>query len=446
MTSPLRVVVIGDLEATRLLCTLLTEEGAETIHLLAPDEPSLRTAFADPVAGVAVIVRGDVVALRYALLAENLQPAVPMVVTVFDRTIGQQLASVVPNCTVTSPADVAAPAVVAACIHPTALAVLGGGAAARAVVDRDGVAAVTPWHPERPGPADRLARWVPHRYGGSEGLLVAGLLGLAAIIAIEWALAVLVLHESVLEALYASTRLVATVGPADATSHGAPGWYLVVSALLMLTGIGFTGALVAGLVEWIVSARTASFAGPRSVPRGHHVVVAGLGQVGLRVGQLLRELLVPCVVVERSAEAQNLPRARTSRLPVVIGDAADPGVLHRVGVTRARALAALGSDDLDNVAVVISALALAPGVQTVLRAGEDPAVEETTSLFRIGRVVDVSAMTAAWVCASVRGEHPVVAYAHAGMVGVLTSAGDRRRPAPTRCRCDRYPRGYSALD
>ena len=249
------------------------------------------------------------------------------------------------------------------------------------------------------------------------------------------------LHEGILDAFYASTRLVATVGPADAPSHDAPGWYLVVSALLMLTGIGFTGALVAGLVEWIVSARTTSLAGPRSIPVRHHVVISGLGQVGLRVGQLLRELRVPCVVVERAAEAPNLPQARASRLPVVIGDAADLAVLERVGLPRARALAALGSDDLDNVAVVISALALSPGVQTVLRAGEDPAVEETTSLFRIGRVADVSAMTAAWVCASVRGEQPVVAYAHAGMVGVLTAQGDRRRPAPTRCRCDTIPPG-----
>jgi hypothetical protein len=102
---------------------------------------------------------------------------------------------------------------------------------------------------------------------------------------------------------------------------------------------------------------------------------------------------------------------------------------------RARALAALGSDDLDNVAVVISALALAPGVQTVLRAGEDPAVEETTSLFRIGRVTDVSALTAAWVCASVRGQRPIVAYAHTRLVGVLTDHGDGRRATVRRCRC-----------
>lgn len=435
MTSPPRVVVIGDLEATRLLCTLLGQEGADPVHLLAPDEPALRAAFAEHVDAVAVVVRGDVLALRYALLTEHLQPEVPMAVTIFDRTMARQLSSVVPNCAVTSPADVAAPAVVAACVHPQAVAVLSSRSGPIAVVDRDGLTVTEAWHPRRPTLGERWGRWVPHRHGGTEGLLLAGLLGLVATIAVEWVLGVLVLHEGLLEAFYASIRLVATVGPADASAHDAPGWYLLVSALLMLTGIGFTGALVAGLVKWIVSARPAALVGPRSVPRRNHVVVAGLGQVGLRVAQLLRELGVPCVVVERSADVRNLPLARASRLPVVTGDASDRAVLAGVGVARARSLAALGSDDLDNVAVVISALALAPGVRTVLRAGEDPAVEETTSLFRIGRVVDVSAMTAVWVCASVRGERPVVAYAVDGLVGALGEDGDHRCGAPARCRC-----------
>lgn len=446
MNPPTRVVVIGDLESTRLVCTLLSGEGVDVVHLLAPDEAALRDAFAEPVDHVVVVVRGDVPALRYVLLAEHLHPQVPMVVTIFDRTMAAQLATVVPNCTITSPADVAAPAIVAACVEPGALAVLSSpatsdavgparGTGPQAVLDREGQAVVVPWQQQRERVGSRLARWLPHRSGGTDGLLLVGLLGLVAIIALEWVLGALVLHEGPLEALYAATRLVATVGPADASAHGAPGWYLAVSALLMLVGIGFTGALVAGLVEWIVSARTASFVGPRSIPRTGHVVVSGLGQVGLRVAQLLRELDVPVVVVERSGAARNLPLARSSRLPVVIGDAGERAVLHRVRLDRARALAALGSDDLDNVAVVISALGVAPGVETVIRAGEDPAVEETTSLFRIGQVADVAAMTAAWVCASVRGERPVVAYAADGLVGALSDTGDHRCPAPARCRC-----------
>ena len=430
-----RVVVIGDLEPTRLVCALLTQERADSVHLLDPDEAELRRVLEQPADAVAIVVRGDLLALRFALLVEHLQPGVPVVATIFDRTLGRHLAEVLPRCTVTSPADVAAPAVAAACLEDGALAVLAGKDGSRALVDGEDGARLVDWTPRRPGPVARVVQWMPHRYGGSEGLLLAGLGGLLGTLALEWVLAATVLHEGLLQGLYTSARLVATVGPASADAHGAPGWYLVVSAVLMLVGIAFTGALVAGLVEWIVGSRTAALIGPRRVPTGGHVVVSGLGQVGLRVAQLLRELRVPVVVVERLAEAPNLPAARADRIPVVVGDASSRAVLDRVAVQRARAVAALGSEDLDNVAVVINALAVAPDVRTVLRAGEGTAVTETTSLFRIGQVNDVAVMTAAWVCASVRGERPLVAWSGAHRFGVLTEDGEHRREAPVRCGC-----------
>jgi voltage-gated potassium channel Kch len=434
-TPTSRVVVIGDLEPTRLVCALLAEEGVTPVHLLDPDEPDLRRVLAGPADAVAIVVRGDLLALRFALLVEHLQPGVRVVVTIFDRTLGRHLEDVLPRCTVTSPADVAAPAIAAACLDDDALAVLAGPDGPCALVGREGEARLVPWSPGRTSAGTRLARWWPHRYGGSEGLLMAGLGGLLGTLVVEWVLAATVLHEGLLQALYGSARLVATVGPAAAEVHDAPGWYLVVSALLMLVGIAFTGALVAGLVEWIVGSRTASLVGPRRVPTRGHVVVSGLGQVGLRVAQLLRELDVPVVVVERLADVPNLPVARAARVPVVVGDAGSRAVLDRVRVRRARAVAALGSEDLDNVAVVINALAVAPGVRTVLRAGEGTAVTETTSLFRIGHVSDVSVMTAAWVCASVRGEQPVAAWSGAHRVGVLTADSERRRGVPQRCTC-----------
>ena len=431
---PPRVVVIGDLEPTRLVCTLLREDGSDPVHLLDPDEGALRAALATPADAVAVVVRGDLLALRFALLVEHLQPGVPVVVTIFDRTLARHLAEVMPRCTVTSPADVAAPAVAAACLDG-GLAVLADDGGVRRLVVDGAAAHLEPWTPRRGRWREGLARWWPHRYGGSEGLLLAGLAGLLGTLALEWTLAATVLHEGLLQGLYSSARLVATVGPAAADAHGAPGWYLVASAVLMLVGIAFTGALVAGLVEWIVGSRTAALVGPRRVPTRGHVVVSGLGQVGLRVAQLLRELRVPVVVVERVAGAPNLPVARAEHIPVVVGDASSRDVLERVGVSRARAVAALGSEDLDNVAVVINALAMAPEVRTVLRAGEGSAVTETTSLFRIGRVSDVAVMTAAWVCASVAGERPVVAWSAEHRVGVLTEAGGRRRAVPSRCGC-----------
>ena len=47
-------------------------------------------------------------ALRYALAAAHIHPSAPMMVTIFDRTIGDQLVRFLPECDVTSPADLAA--------------------------------------------------------------------------------------------------------------------------------------------------------------------------------------------------------------------------------------------------------------------------------------------------------------------------------------------------
>lgn len=432
------VLVVGNLEASRLLCTLLADEGCSVQHLPDADESALAKALTDEIVGVAIVVRGDLLALRVALLVEHLRPGVPMVVTIFDRTLGQHLAEVVPRCIVTSPADVAAPAVVAACIQPAALAVLPGPNGVQHLVDSpDGV--VLEPAPPRVAAADAwsqwLENWIPRRNGGSEGILLFGLFGLVLTIGVEWLLALTVLHEGPVAAFYSSARLVATVGPAEAEIHGAPGWYLAVSAILMLAGIALTGALVAGLVEWMLGPRSAGIIGPRSVPRRDHVVIAGLGQVGLRVAQLLRSLHVPVVVVERTAHAPNLDVARASKIPVVIGDASSRAVLQQLRTPQARAIAAMGSQDLDNIAVVINALAVSPTVGTVLRAGENAAVNETTSLFKIGHVTDVGVMTAAWVCASLRGRSPRAVWTAAHHVGVLDSQGDHRRAVPQHCAC-----------
>jgi hypothetical protein len=51
----------------------------------------------------------------------------PMMVTIFDRTIGDQLARFLPRCDVTSPADLAAPSLAGPCIQPGLLAVTRAG-------------------------------------------------------------------------------------------------------------------------------------------------------------------------------------------------------------------------------------------------------------------------------------------------------------------------------
>ena len=92
------------------------------------------------------------------------------------------------------------------------------------------------------------------------------------------------------------------------------------------------------------------------------------------------------MALERDPRAVNLRLARAAKVPVLIAHGEDREVLKKLSLHRARALAAMGSEDLDNIEVAIAALALAPDLRVVLRAGDDDVITETRSLFRIGEV------------------------------------------------------------
>ncbi len=431
------VVVIGDLEVARLTCRLLTQQGLRVTHLLAPSEIELSAAMTAEVSGVAVLVRRDVNALRYVLLTEHLCPGVLITATIFDRTVARQLAHAVPNCEVTSPADVAAPAVVARCLSASLVSVRTSTKDGGPFVYRTtgtGEPAVEPW--TVPSPLRRMLQRPRVGLGDATArMMLLGAGGLAAILVLDWVIGVLLLHERPVETFFAAARVLATVGPAEATGH-LQQWYLVVSALLMLLAVVFTALFTAGLIDWFASARTIGLVGRRTLPRRDHVVVVGLGQVGLRVAVTLKKLGVPLVGIERDADAANVRLARDAGIPVLIGHAEDEGVHRKVSLSRARAVAAMGSDDLDNIEVVIAALASAPDARMVLRAGEGDVIAETRSLFAIGDVVDVSLFSA--VVSSLRLQglrctliHPKETYVCAHLEG-----GDKVQTVrPPRCTC-----------
>jgi len=406
MSATRQAVVIGDTEVARRTCASLSEAGWQVHHLLEPTDAELSAALSAQVCAVAVLIRGDVTALRYALLVEHLLPRVRLVITVFDRTVADQLVRVVPNCQVTSPADSAVPSIIAACLGDDIVSVEQGDSGPVLVVDDgDGVTSVLAWQ----RPHGRMW-WLWNGITGqvrahdvTTRILITGLLGLLLTLVTDWVLSAVVLHEGGLRAFYIATRVVATVGPGDA-EQTAPSWYLLFSGFCMLATIGFTALFTAGVVNRLLSARSVGIVGVRTLPTRDHVVVVGLGQVGLRLSVRLRQLGVPVVVVERDPRANNLRLAKRAGVPVLIAHAEDRATLERLNLRRARALAAMGADDLDNVEVAIAARAVAPGARIVLRAGDDDVIAETRSLFRIGQVRDVSALTARAVTAYLAAE------------------------------------------
>ena len=108
-TTSGRHVLIGTTpEATRT-CAALTSRGADVVHLDSPSDVQLSDALQGHVTSVVVLLHDDTQALRYCLAAEHLRPGIPMVAALFDKTASAALVAAVPNCRVTSPADVASP-------------------------------------------------------------------------------------------------------------------------------------------------------------------------------------------------------------------------------------------------------------------------------------------------------------------------------------------------
>lgn len=374
------------------------------VHLVAPGDEDLRAVMLEKPAGVAVLVQDDVAALRYALATAHIAPAVPLVVSIFDHTVADQLVRLLPHCDVTSPGDLAAPALAGACLDRGTIAIHRTANGAMALRRTQGDLTRVPWRRTArarwQAVAGRLAgQFRPHDSGTR--ILLAGLVGILTVLLGDWAWLVTALGHPPAEALHEAVRVVTTVGPA-ATSAGH-GTYLLLSALAMVTTLVFAAMFTAGLVDRLLGPRLVGMVGPRTLPRAGHVIVVGLGQVGLRLCQELIRLGIPVIGVERDPSAPHLRIARTLGIPVVVGHGGDRTALERLRLRRASALAAVGSDDLDNIAVAVAAHGVAPGTHVVLRAGEHEAMAETRSLLPLGVTRDVTSLSAAYVGARLLG-------------------------------------------
>jgi len=432
-------VVIGS-DVARKVCGSLQSAGHRVRHFAQPTDEDLRQALDQQVAGVAILLDEDVESLRYALAVEHIRPNVTLVVTIFDRTVAEQLVRVVPNCQVTSPADVAAPVLLAACLQPDLLALTqtpSGPAGAR----WDGE--TVRLQPYRPPRSLRYRAWLGKARGqlrphdGSSRIMLMGLTGLLAVLLSDWAWLVTRHHRPPVEAFFVAARTVAAVGPALA--HGSHS-YLVFSGLAMLITIVFTAVFTAGVVDLLLAPRSVGIVGARALPRSGHVVVVGLGQVGLRLCTRLQALGIGVVAVERDPAAPNLRLARALGLPVVVADAKDRFVLRRLGLHKAQAMAAVASDDLDNIAVSVAALAVAPELRVVMRAGDHEAIAETRSLFKIGLVHDLGGLSAAYTTASLTGLRPRGVLAHSKRL-LVERADGTFIPWPQADRCDHPQEG-----
>jgi voltage-gated potassium channel Kch len=420
-----RILLIGSDELTGVTQRALRDAGAVVTNLRDPDDAAIRTALRHAVDTVVVISKDDHISLRSALIVEGVRPGVRLVVTVFDRDVALKLESAVRNVHVISMADIVVPSIAAACLDHSPLSLHRTATGLRAIRSgSEGPEIVTLDLPRR-GLGPRLVTALsallrPHEL--SAKILMSGLLGFLAILALDAVMTAAVLHEQVGEAIYTATKALVTVGPNTHVDNG-PTWFKLFSAAMMLAGLAFTALFTAGVVNRLIDRRLIAIVGRRIAPRRDHVIVVGLGQVGLRLCLLLRELRVPVLAIESNRDADYVARARDYGLPVVIGRGGSRHLLKRVSTSRARALAAVTSDEIENIAIVVAAHSCREDLRTLLRAGRGEVTSETRSLLKLGVVRDVYRLGGTLIAAMALGSPAREAFMHEKVVYLVTPDG-----------------------
>lgn len=209
-------------------------------------------------------------------------------------------------------------------------------------------------------------------------------LGLAAAVTVVVAGTIgfmLVEHLSPLNALYHTVGLMTTSGGFEETTTAGG---KILTVVVIVAGIGALFYTLGATAEYLIEGHLGRAIARRRMDRkidklAGHAIICGYGRVGRRIAQEFVEAGQPFVVIDK-LEANAAALAASNYL-YLQGDATVDGTLLEAGVHQARSLLAATDDDTENIAIVLSARALAPRLWIVARANR---AESEAKLLRAG--------------------------------------------------------------
>jgi Trk K+ transport system NAD-binding subunit len=374
--------------------------------------------------GLALVGSDDLVNFHAALRADELNPGLRIVVAAFNRRLGQHIRGFFRDCTVLSSSETAAPSFVSAALGsptpshvrvsgrtlyvaryadvPAGHAVCGlevpdDPAGTTQLIPPDELPPVSPDSVSSDGtspdgassdgassdegrsglvlavadgtPRDPLTRR-RHPVRASAGMLwrlawnkfalVFAIL-LAAVIA---GFCLLVARYPVSNAVYLT---VMDMTGSALTSPKLGGPEKISQVVLTVDGM----ALIPLVTAIIVGARLTGKIRGEPRPRGGHIIVVGLGNVGTRVVGELHDLGYDVTCIDRDPEARGVALARRLSLPMIIGEAYLEEKLQAAGLETAAALVSVTSNDMVNLETALQARAMREDLRLVLRLGDD---------------------------------------------------------------------------
>jgi Trk K+ transport system NAD-binding subunit len=213
---------------------------------------------------------------------------------------------------------------------------------------------------------------------------------------------------SLLDGLYFTVETIGTIGYGDYSFAEQRPLLRAFAIGLMITGAMLATITFALLTNLLVSRRLEQALGRRNVgAMSGHVIVVGLGTVGIRTVEGLLAADRDVVVIERDPNNRYLTEVRALKVSVMIADATQPDTLRAANLSSAAAVAVLTSDDLINIETGLAVRdQLADrwaDVPVVLRLFDRQLGETVERSFGFRHVRSTSALAAPWFVGAALG-------------------------------------------
>ncbi|MEN3359006.1 MAG: hypothetical protein V7637_2988 [Mycobacteriales bacterium] len=377
--------------------------------------------------------------LQVALAAPRVNPGIRLVVRMFRLELGQRIEQEIPGLVTVSNSRLVAPAFVGAALRDDwrqrvtvrDREVVLDLAAARApgaltLPGADAVPITLEPAPRHRTPTRSHGWWaaVPGRIVRELALdrRVQVVIGFVALlVAVSTVIFRLSTPLGWFQALYAAVSEIATTG-LDPRIDAASGPVRAYAVLLLFAAAGLLAAVYALFTDTLVSIRLSQALG--GVPRRlrDHVIVCGLGAVGLRIAERLITSGVPVAAVELRDDAALLLSARRQGIAAVIGDARFPTTLREVHVERAQSVVLATRDDLTNLEAALMLHREFPNIRVVLRMYSPELAERAARLVPEAAVLSTAALAAPSFATAALGPEVVGTLEHENLLYVVVEA------------------------
>ncbi len=178
----------------------------------------------------------------------------------------------------------------------------------------------------------------------------------------------------VFDALYMTIITMTTVGYAETYPLEQDGRLFTI--VLILMSVGIVGYVFSTITAFIVSGEVRQIIRGRRMDKQieklkDHIILCGLGRIGLRIAEEFYRNQTPFVVIEQAQESLDDLFRLGNDILCLQRDATEDETLLEAGIKRAQGLVTTLSEDKDNVFVVLCARSLNPNLYIIARLVEE---------------------------------------------------------------------------